>query len=282
MLGFSYTLYRRIAGRHRRMANRPTYGETLFEEYLISQGVAFEREPKLPGMSQLIDFVIDHPTSGKVLLEVKDIENAPAPRGFSQIDSYGPIRSHIEDAREKFKSARDYLCALVLVAAPGALVMLNEPHVMLGAMYGDFGFKVPFDPVRGQADADQIRSEFLIGKGKMVRATRVQNTRIAAIVTVQRYAIWHLAMRKHVNTDDGRTRGERLADIMRGDIEMPEEDATALGVTIWENAVASRRLPGDLFRGEMDAWWETDGAGTQSLTFIGERRRLLGADDRSR
>jgi hypothetical protein len=58
-------------------------------------------------MSQLIDFVVDHPTSGKVLLEVKDIENAPAPREFSQINSYGPIRSHIEDGRKKFKSATD-------------------------------------------------------------------------------------------------------------------------------------------------------------------------------
>ena len=33
-----------------------------------------------PGISQVIDFVIHHPTSGKVPLEVKDIENAAAPR----------------------------------------------------------------------------------------------------------------------------------------------------------------------------------------------------------
>ena len=64
------------------MANRSTYGETLFEQYLTSQNIAFEREPKLPGMSQLIDFVIDHPTSGKVLLEIKDIEKrSPQTRG---------------------------------------------------------------------------------------------------------------------------------------------------------------------------------------------------------
>lgn len=264
------------------MANKSTYGETLFEEYLISQNIAFEREPKLPGIPQLIDFVVDHPTLGKVLLEVKDIENAPAPRGFSQINSYGPIRSHIEDGREKFKSASDYVCALVLVPAPGSLVMLEEPHIMLGAMYGDFGYKIPFDPVRGQADADQIRSEFLVGKGKMVRTTRVQNTRIAALITVQRYALWHLTMRKHANTDDGRTRGDRLADILRGDIEMPDENAIALGVTVWESAVALRKLPSDLFRGDMDAWWETDGNGGQSLTFIGDRRRALGVDDRHR
>lgn len=262
------------------MANKSTYGEALFEEYLISQNILYEREPKLPGMSQLIDFVVAHPTSGKVLLEVKDIENAPAPRGFSQINSYTPIRSHIEDGRKKFRSAPNSVCALVLVPAPGSLVMLEEPHIMLGAMYGDFGYRIPFDPVRGEADANQIRPEFLIGQGKMVRTTRVQNTRIAALITVQRYALWHLAMRKHANTDDGRTRGERLADIMRGDIEMPNENSIALGVTVWENAVASRKLPSDLFRGDMDAWWEADDNGRQSLTFIGDRRRAFGIDDR--
>jgi hypothetical protein len=262
--------------------NRSTYGEDLFEQYLLSQAIAFEREPKLPGMSQLIDFVVDHPTHGKILLEVKDIENAMPPRGISQFDSYGPIRSHIEDGREKFKSASDYVCALVLTAPPGSFVQLNEPHVMLGAMYGDLGFKIPFDPVRGQADSDQISSEFLVGKGKMVRKTRTQNTRIAALLTIQPYAIWHLAMKKHARTDDGRSHGERLADIMRGDIEMPDYEATALGVTVWENAVATKKLPADMFRGEMDAWWEADGKGEQSLTFIGERRRALGVDDRRR
>ena len=84
----------------------------------------------------------------------------------------------------------------------------------------------------GEADADQIRSEFLIGNGKMVRTTRVQNTRIAALITVQPYAIRHLAMKKYARTDDGRTHAERLADIVREDIEMPDYETTVLGVTV--------------------------------------------------
>ena len=151
---------------------------------------------------------------------------------------------------------------------------------MLGAMYGNFGYKIPFDIVHGQANADQIRAEFLIGKGKMVRTKHVQNTRIAALITVQQYALWHLAVRKHADTEDGRTRGERIADIMRGDIKMPDENAIV--VTVWENEVATRKLPSDLFRGDMDAWWETDGTGGQGLTFIGDRRRMLGVDNKRR
>jgi hypothetical protein len=49
-----------------------TYGEELFESYLRGQNIAFEREPELPGISQRIDYVVDHPAAGKLLLEVKD------------------------------------------------------------------------------------------------------------------------------------------------------------------------------------------------------------------
>jgi hypothetical protein len=150
---------------------------------------------------------------------------------------------------------------------------------MLGAMYGDFGFKIPFDPERGSADPDQISSEFLVGNGKMVRKTQLQNTRIAALITVHQFAVWHLAMRKYMNTDDGRPRDERAGELIRGEVDIGDFEAVEIGVTVWQNAVATRKLPSDMFRGEMDAWWEFSGDG-QSLTFIGERRRALGVDGR--
>lgn len=261
--------------------NKSTYGETLFAEYLTAQGAKFDREPPLPGISQLIDFVVDHSTHGKILLEVKDIENEPPPRGFSQFDSYRSIRSHIKKGSEKFKSTSDYICALVLVAPPGSFVpQFNEAHAMLGAMYGDFGFRIPFDPIKGEADADQIRADFIMGKGKMAHPSGVQNKRIAALITIQQFAVWNLAMKKYLNTDNGRSRDERYAELMRGEVDLPDENERALGLTVWENALASRKLPDDMFRGEMDAWWEADGKGNQSLTFIGARRRELGIDDR--
>jgi len=49
-------------------------------------------------------------------------------------------------------------------------------------------------------------------------------------------------------------------------------------VTVWENAVASRKLPKDLFRGEMDAWWEVTEEGRQLPTYIGRLRRELQVD----
>lgn len=258
--------------------NKSTYGEEVLAAYLTANGIAFEREPKLPGVAQLIDFVINHPTHGKILLEVKDIVNSMAPLGFSTFNPYKPIREHIEEGTRKFKSTANFVCGLVLAAPPGSFVQLNDPTYMLGAMYGDLGFRVPFDP-EGRSSADaEVTSEFLIGKGKMVRPSRLQNTRIAALISIQEFAVWHLAMRKYMHTDDGRPKQERIQDIYNGTAGLPDDtEAKETGITVWENAVASKKLPADLFRGEMDAWYEF-AENHQTLGFVGERRRSLDVD----
>jgi hypothetical protein len=48
-----------------------------------------------------------------------------------------------------------------------------------------------------------------------------------------------------------------------------------------ENAVAPKKLPKDLFRGKMDAWWEVTDDGQQLPTFIGELRRELQVDKKA-
>ena len=259
--------------------NKSTYGEDLLAAYLTAHGVAFEREPKLPGVSQLIDFVVDHPTHGKILLEVKDIVNPMPASGLGTFDPYKPIREHIEEGTLKFRSTADCVCGLVLAAPPGSFVQLNNPNYMLGAMYGDLGFRVPFDS-EGHGSSDQeVTTEFLVGKGKMVRPSRFQNTRIAALISIQEFAVWHLAMRKYIRTDDGRTKQERFQDIYNCTAALPDDtEAKETGITVWENAVASKRLPGDLFKGVMDAWYEVS-EGHQTLAFTGERRKSLGVDD---
>lgn len=264
--------------------NKSTYGEELFRAYLTAQQIAFEYEPNLPGVSQRIDFVVDHRTCGKVLLEVKDVVNPLPPRGGSVFDPYKPIREHIEEGTRKFRSTADYVCALVLAAPPSSFVQLDDPTAMLGAMYGDLGFRIPLYVGPGlppSRDDEGIRSEFLVGNGKMVRRSRLQNTRIAALITIHAFKVWHLEMRKFLNTDDGRTPDERVQDIYDGIAGLPEDiEATEIGVTVWENAAAAKKLPTNLFRGEMDAWWEALPSGEQKLTFVGDRRRELRVDVR--
>jgi hypothetical protein len=261
--------------------NKSTYGEDLFAAYLEKHGVVFEREPELPGVSHVIDFVIDHPTHGKILLEVKDIVNPMPPLGFSTFNPYKPIREHIEEGTRKFRSTADYVCGLVLAAPPGSFVQLNNPNYMLGAMYGDLGFRVPFDPEGRGAIDQEVTTEFLVGNGKMVRSSRIQNTRIAALISIQEFSVWHLAMRKYIHTDNGRSKHERAQDIYDGTAGLPEDtEAKGIGITVWENAVASKKLPGNLFKSAMDAWYEVS-EDHQVLAFTGDRRRSLGVDDQS-
>jgi hypothetical protein len=258
--------------------NKKTYGEELFEKYLNAQSIPFKHEPNIDGSSCLIDFVIDHPTHGAILIEVKDITSSMFTGRIGVFDPYDPVREHIEEGQRKFKDFPDALCALALVVAPEGLADLQSPHVMLGSMYGDMGFTIPINVESGQADASQIRRDFLIGKGKMVRRSRFQNTRISALISLHNYHTFAKEAALYIRTDDGRAHEERWLDVHAGRTNISADPTPC--VTVWENAVAKRRLPRDLFRGSMDAWWTAD-EGNQELSFIGERRLALNIDNSS-
>jgi hypothetical protein len=252
-----------------------TYGELLFEKYLNARSIKFEYEPPLFSTSKLIDYVMEHPTYGQILFEVKDIHNPLPACSFGAFDPYRPIRAHIVKGAEKFKDLPDALCALVLVASPDSFVNLLQPHVMLGAMYGDLGFTVPFNPELGHHDASQIESKFFVGKGKMVRPNQFLNTRIAALISLVDYNTFPKEAVQYLKTDDGRTEDERQADLWEGRTNITQ-DLTPC-ITVWENGTAKRRLPQDIFRGDMDAWWTCDEEG-QSRSFVGQRRLALKID----
>jgi hypothetical protein len=255
--------------------NQRTPGELAFEEYLNAHGIAFEHEPPLSFTNKLVDYVVDHPTHGRIYFEVKDI-NCPPPAGsFGAFDPYEPIRAHIEEGQRKFKDFADELCALVLFAPLGSFVDLMRPHVMLGAMYGNFGFTFPVNTETGIGDASKIESKFLIGEGKMVRPSRFQNTRIAALISLVSYHTYTKEALAYINTDDGRTEAERWDDAFSGRAGISQEPT--LCCTVWENGTVKRRLPQDLFRGPMDAWW-TCAEDHQGPSFIGERRLALGIE----
>lgn len=254
--------------------NQKTPGELAFEEYLNAQRIAFEYEAPLSFSSKVVDYVVDHPAVGKIYFEVKDIDRSPfeGMGSFGAFDPCAPIRSHIDAGQKKFKDFSSRLCVLVLFSQ---VVNLMEPHVMLGAMYGNLGFAVPFNTETGVADASLIESKFLVGEGKMVRPTRYQNTRIAALISVARYYTFAREAAAYIDSDDGRSKQERWDDALFGRAGISQEPT--LCCTVWENGAAKRRLPQDLFRGPMDAWWTCD-EDRQGPSFIGERRRTLGID----
>jgi hypothetical protein len=254
--------------------NQKTPGELAFEEYLNAQGIAFEYEPPLSFTTKVVDYVVDHHTHGGIYFEVKDITRWPLQGmgSFFQFDPYEPIRSHIEAGKKKFKDFSDQLCVLVLFSQ---VMNLMEPHVMMGAMYGNLGFTIPVDIETGVADASEIESKFLVGEGKMVRPSEYQNTRIAALISLVSYNTFPKEALKYIRSDDGRSPEERESDALSGRAGISQEPT--LCCTVWENGTAKRRLPQDLFRGPMDAWWTCD-EDQQGPSFIGERRLALGID----
>lgn len=252
-----------------------TYGETLFEDYLRNQGIAYEYEPPLAGTTRRVDFVVEHPEKGKILFEVKDIVVAPPGHGPSAIHPYVPIRNHIKAGQKKFKELPDALCALVLAAPPGSFVDIESPHFMLGAMYGDYAFRVPFAAQTGQASAPDGEWFFQPGKGQMVRRSGFMNTRIAALISLLNYDTFQKEAVQYVKAEDGRSPAERWSDVAEGRAGIKAEPTPC--VIVWENAVSDRRLPRELFRGEMDAWWTIEG-GFQELSFAGEKRKRLSID----
>ena len=225
--------------------------------------------------NRLIDYVVDHPTHGTIYFEVKDI-NCPPRERIGQFDPYQPIRSHIEEGKDKFKGAafEDQLCALVLFAPPGSLVHI-DPRVMLGAMYGNHGWTIPVDTETGVADPSRVESTFLAGEGKMIGRSEDRNTRIAALISLVKYNTFTKEAERYLCIDDGRSREERLEDLASGRAAINGEQI--LCVTVWENGTARRKLPQDIFRGQMDAWWTCD-ENEQCLSFVGERRRNLEVD----
>jgi len=259
--------------------NQKTPGELAFESYMNEQGIHFEHEPPLSFTNKLIDYVVDHPTHGKIYLEVKDINCPPPTESFGVFDPYLPIRNHIGEGQRKFKDFSEELCALVLFAPPGSFVNLMQPHVMLGAMYGDLGFTIPFDPVLGTADASRTESRFLVRDGKMVRSGQFRNTQIAALISLVSYSTFAKEALLYLQTDDGRSREERWDDALSGAAGVSQDPT--LCVTVWENGTAKRRLPQDLFRGPMDAWWTYDGD-QQGPSYIGARRLALGIDKQNK
>jgi hypothetical protein len=206
------------------MAESPrTAGEVIFEEYLKSQRISFEFEKEHPGKIKRPDYTIEW-DAATVVFDVKDFDPPEKfPTGFGYADPYARIREKIEQGRDKFKQFKEYCCGLVLHNLGQPHVSLNEPDIMLGAMYGDSGFMFPVDTSTGVGDAGQVKQAFL-GGGKMIRPDRSQpqNTTLSAIIALMK-------IRPHLDLE----------------FEVPR-------VIVWYNAVARISFPSNLFRGEYD------------------------------
>jgi hypothetical protein len=92
-----------------------------------------------------------------------------------------------------------------MVAGPNSFVNLMDSTTMLGAMYGDFGFTLPFNPELGHFDAEQMQGGFIPGRGKMLRNGSILRTRIAALISLVDYYTFPKESLLYVGKGDGRS-----------------------------------------------------------------------------
>jgi len=256
-----------------------TDGELLFQDYLDAMRYEYEFEKEFPGKKKRPDYTIS--LNGVSLFDVKDFEpNLPA-FGFGAYDPYPRIRQKIDEGRQKFKEFKEYPCSLVLKNNDNPLVNLESPRIMLGSMYGDAGFTVPVYVGGGPTPSElpDVSHAFL-GRGKMIRSKRLQNTTISALITLRFVAVGRRRIDRvwqEKKSNDASFRNKRIAfaydEVCEAAAERyPNFDAEEkrLAVIVWENGVARIPLSRELFTGPYDERWGCED-GNQSIVFRGEK-----------
>src|SRR5882724_5256108 len=251
-----------------------TQGELLFERYLNSRNISFEFEKEHAGKSRQPDYTIEW-EGQTIVLDVKDFDPPKTFKtGFAQVDPYPPVREKIDQGRVKFKQFKEFCCSLVLYNAGQPLVMLENPDIMLGAMYGDSGFTFPVNMSTGVGDAGQLKQAFL-GRGKMIRPnwSLAQNTTLSAIITVVSIRP-HFLQLLDLNRENPYRSIEEDEEEIRLRIPNFDQQLEVPRVIVWHNAVARIPFPTSLFCGEYDTHYgvaraEKNGIVEQDVTYEG-------------
>jgi hypothetical protein len=259
-----------------------TVGELLFQDYLDAMQYPYEFEKEFPGKAKRPDFTVTR--DREFLFDVKDFDPC-VPEGGGAYDPYIHIREKIVAGRKKFREFKEYPCSVVLRNNGRALVEIERPLTVLGAMYGDAGFRVPIDTTTGEACGEP--TDAFLGRGKMLRygdASNVSNKTISALITLRYVGVgarridqlW--AERRQTEMDFGK------ADPLSAYSELCEEAAKRfqnfdpvekqLGMIVWENAVARIPLSRELFKGPYDERWGFED-NKQRIVYRGEKLAAL-------
>ncbi len=270
-----------------RKSRRDDPSEALFEAYLDEQqGVSYEYETeyasKMPEKRKHPDYRVQRNDS-VVFCEVKGLHStSPPPLNVARMfNPYHSIRKEIHEARRQFKEyKKDYCCVLVIHNVDD-WDSRDSPYVLFGAMLGDYGLTMQFDPKRGLALPGTKRSAFLDG-GKMIdpKNRRIQNTGISAIAVLSELTIPDPAFEKEyenrveaLRVKHGRE--PRIEEQLGVRMGLYDEIELSLGqkprVSVFENPFAGRPLPADVMCGLFDERRQyNDRLGRIIRTYAGE------------
>jgi hypothetical protein len=246
-----------------------TIGESLFEKYLDAMRYPYEFEKEYEGKNTKPDYTVSK--NGIYLFEVKDFDEF-MPLGIAAYDPYPRIREKIGQGRVQFKEFKEFPCSIVLRNNGNTFVHLEDPNIVLGAMYGDSGYTFPVKMDAGMSSEPPKRT--FIGGGKMLLAGEARNTTISALITLRHVAVGQNLLTKvwkeFPDLDfDGAIEetGKRYPHFDLGERQ--------LGVIVWENTVARIPLPRNLFNGPCDERWGAE-ENYQHIVFRGEKLPEIG------
>ncbi|MHC4706671.1 MAG: hypothetical protein ACYS8I_06250 [Planctomycetota bacterium] len=255
--------------------------EKVFEQYLDKNGFQdkWTYEPSIPGKRKRPDYLLNW-KGEEHFLEVKELRKKPnEPTWPAYFDPYSSLRSEIDEARRKFKEYKGYSCSLVVFNVDDRQARL-DPLAVFGAMLGNLGLKMDYDPRKGEAVAESERNVFLDG-GKMINVKRVQpqNTTISAIIVLEEFRDnreIQEALIEEMKKQGGKFTAAEKSD-MRMRLYENHHVRNVPRVVVMENPYARVVFPGDLFSGSFDEhWrWREDLSGKIERLFAGNKLKEL-------
>lgn len=238
--------------------------EFLFEQYLGLSGLSdFTFEKEFSGRSQRPDYAVKLANESEVLFEVKEFKTSMKdflPGGGGAYDPYAFIREKIDQGRDKFKEYKDRCCCLVLFNQDKPLVDLSW-QMIYGAMLGNVGFRIPWNPETGIGDESATENIFTTG-GKMLRykglqPISAQNQTISSILVLDLLPVGRIRFDAHIDQLERERHKEigveeytQLIESLRG----TDRDTTLIQLrgSLHENPHARISFPPELFRGPYD------------------------------
>ena len=243
---------------------RRNVSELLFEEYAEEYNIgAVEYEPNFPGSTRRIDYRVSHPKY-PLWFEVKEFDQDPRliGSGGGAFDPHIGIRAKIGKAGEKFRDYDGECCSLVLFNEALNLVEICSPRIVLGAMLGSVGFRVPYNPATEAFDGPVEDNIFMDG-GKMIHPyiKTPQNTTISAIIALERFKIGQRELQIAVEQKE---RAEQRSLDIEEHLNMLNDNREkfsrlVLRTIVYENPHANKALPRDVFVGPFDERWGQEG-----------------------
>ena len=241
--------------------------EQHFSCYLDEHRYSWTYEPQIEGKKKKPDFLARR-DGVEFLSDTKERLPKPAPPGARHFDPIKPVRRLIDEGRLKFKEFAERLCVLVAYNNGGCDTRL-DPTYVFGAMLGDPGFTLDFDPESGTCDPNSAQNVFLEHGGRMIRHYEPLEPRdspnyISAVAALTLYRVPNPAFQRASAEEQEIQRLQKGPDLTTHEkLEITYKLLQSVPMTLREaprvvvciNPFARHPLPDNLFDGPYDERW---------------------------